>query len=58
MITNRLFYFLICVVVLVLHLKKEHEERHRLTYHLRTEMKYLVLKNKGRNLKMEKILQL
>ena len=58
MITNRLCYSLICVVILVLHLQKEHEVRHRLTYHLWTKMKYLVLKNNGRKLTIYKILQL
>jgi hypothetical protein len=49
---------MICAAILFLHLQQEHEVRHRLTYHLRTKMKNLVLKNKGRNLTMDKILQL
>jgi hypothetical protein len=53
-IINRLLYPLVFVAILFLHLEKEHEERHWLTDHLRTKMKYRVLKNKGRNQKSER----
>jgi hypothetical protein len=50
--TNRLLYFLVCVAILVHNLEKEYEERHWLTDHLRTKMKYRALKNKCRTLTM------
>jgi hypothetical protein len=49
---------MIFVVILVLHLQKEHKERNWLFYHLRTKMKYLVLKNNGPIMTKEKILQM
>jgi hypothetical protein len=57
-LSNRLLFFLIYVAILVLNLEKEHEERQWLTYHLRTKVKYMVLKNEGTTQTLEKFLQL
>jgi hypothetical protein len=53
-VTIRHLYSLRSAAILVLHLEKEHEEGHWLTYHLWTKMKYLVLKRKVRKLTMER----